>query len=64
MESFRKHLPEYLMEAAELGLFLVVAGLFASLFESPQSPIHQAISNGDVRRLLMGVVFQQPHGES
>jgi aquaporin Z len=57
MKSFRKHLPEYLMEAAELGLFLVVAGLFASLFESPQSPIHQAIPNGDVRRLLMGVVM-------
>ncbi|WP_267894885.1 hypothetical protein [Nostoc sp. 'Lobaria pulmonaria (5183) cyanobiont'] len=40
MERFRKHLSEYLMEAAELGLFLIAAGVFTCVFEYPGSPIH------------------------
>jgi len=28
-ETLRHHWPEYLMEAAELGLFMVTAGVFA-----------------------------------
>ncbi|AFY34069.1 MIP/aquaporin family protein [Calothrix sp. PCC 7507] len=55
METLKKHLPEYLMEAAELGLFMIAAGLFTCAFEYPGSPIHQAIPNGDVRRFLIGV---------
>lgn len=35
MENFRKHLPEYLMEAALLGIFLIVAGVFTIMFEYP-----------------------------
>lgn len=57
METFRKHLPEYLMEAAELGIFMIAAGVFTCVFEYPGSPIHQAIPNGDVRRLLTGVIM-------
>ncbi|MDX2211765.1 MAG: aquaporin [Oculatellaceae cyanobacterium bins.114] len=57
METLKQHLPEYLMEAAELGLFMISAGVFTCLFEYPNSPVHQAISNGDVRRLLIGVVM-------
>jgi aquaporin Z len=57
METFRKHLPEYLMEAALLGLFLIAASLFSILFEYPQSPIHQAIPNGDLRRFFVGIVM-------
>lgn len=57
MESFRKHLPEYLMEAALLGLFMVSAGVFTCVFEYPCSPFHQAISNGDLRRLLIGIAM-------
>ncbi|OUL32880.1 aquaporin [Nostoc sp. 106C] len=57
METFRKHLPEYLMEAAELGLFLIAAGVFTCVFEYPGSPIHQAIPNGDLRRLLIGAIM-------
>lgn len=57
MENFRKHLPEYLMEAALLGLFLIVAGVFTILFEYPYSPIHQALPNGDLRRFLIGIAM-------
>ncbi|MEH2203193.1 MAG: aquaporin [Nostoc sp.] len=57
METFRKHLPEYLMEAAQLGLFLIAAGVFTCVFQYPGSPIHQAIPNGDLRRFLIGVVM-------
>jgi aquaporin Z len=53
--SFRRHLPEYLMEAALLGLFLIAAGLLTILFEAPQSPMHLAIANGDLRRFLTGI---------
>lgn len=57
VEEFRKHLPEYLMEAAELGIFMVSAGVFTILFEYPNSPVHQAISNPELRRFLTGVAM-------
>jgi aquaporin Z len=57
INSFRQHWPEYLMEAAGLGIFMVSAGVFATLLEYPQSPVHQIISNPLVRRFLMGCVM-------
>lgn len=45
------------MEAAELGLFMVSAGIFTCLFEYPTSPLHQAIANSDLRRFLMGIAM-------
>jgi len=57
METLKKHLPEYLMEASELGLFMVSAGVFTILFEAPGSPVHQAIANADLRRFLIGVAM-------
>lgn len=57
MESFRKHLPEYLMEAAELGIFMIAAGVLTCVFEYPSSPIHQAIPNGDLRRFFIGIAM-------
>ena len=42
------------MEAAGLGIFMISAGVFATLLEYPQSPVHQVISNPLVRRFLMG----------
>jgi aquaporin Z len=50
-------LPEYLMEAAELAIFLVVAGLTSALFEYPDSPVHQGIPDSTVRRILVGMVM-------
>jgi len=55
--ALRLHWPEYLMEAAELGLFMVSAGLFGILLEFPGSPVHQALSNPVLRRVLMGLAM-------
>lgn len=53
--SLKAHWPEYLMEAALLGAFMVSACLFGALYEFPQSPVHKAIGSGFLRRLLMGM---------
>lgn len=53
-QALARHWPEYLMEAAELGLFLVSACLFSVLLEHPDSPIHRAIPDSFARRALMG----------
>jgi len=42
------------MEAAGLGIFMISAGVFATLLEYPQSPVHQLISNSLFRRFLIG----------
>ena len=55
IDSLRTHWPEYLMEAALLGAFMVSACIFGAVYEFPQSPIHQAIHSSLLRRLLMGV---------
>lgn len=57
MQSLREHWPEYLIEAAGLGLFMLSASVFATLLESPASPVHQAIADDLTRRGLMGVAM-------
>jgi len=52
-----KHLPEYLMEAFGLGLFMVSAGTFGTLLESLDSPVRAAISSDFTRRALMGAAM-------
>jgi aquaporin Z len=56
-DTLKCHYPEYLMEAAGLGLFMISAASFGTLLEHPASPIHQAIPNPDLRRLLMGLAM-------
>jgi aquaporin Z len=56
-QALRRHWPEYLMEAAELGLFMISACLFGVLLEHPTSPLRQMILNDDVRRLMMGIAM-------
>lgn len=56
-ETLKKHWPEYLMEAAELGLFMISACSFSILLDYPNSPVHQAIPDPFVRRLLTGVAM-------
>jgi aquaporin Z len=51
------HLPEYLIEAWALGTFMVSATLFTLLFEHPSSPVRQALGDGDVRRVLVGLAM-------
>lgn len=55
--ALREHWPEYLMEAWGLGTFMVSAGVFATLLESPGSPVHRALTDPDLRRLLMGLAM-------
>lgn len=55
--ALRHHWPEYLMEAAGLGIFMVSACGFGSLLEYPRSPVHQAIGDPFVRRSLMGLAM-------
>jgi aquaporin Z len=57
MDALRRHWPEYLMEAAGLGVFMVSACLFGTLLEHPNSPVHQAIPNPFFRRILMGLAM-------
>src|SRR4030095_13173689 len=57
MNSLRKHWPEYLMEAAELGIFMVSACSVVALLEYPGSPLHQFQLNPMLRRLLTGIAM-------
>jgi MIP family channel proteins len=45
------------MEAAALGLFMVSAGLFTTLFDSPASPVPAAIPSQFARRALTGLAM-------
>ncbi len=51
------HWPEYLIEAAGLGVFMVSASVFATLLEHPASPIRQAVPDPLARRALMGLAM-------
>lgn len=57
VQAFKKHWPEYLMEAAELGLFMFSACAFTVLLYHPLSPVAQTIPDGVGRRLLMGTAM-------
>lgn len=55
--ALQNHWPEYLIEAAGLGVFMVSAGVFGTLLEYPGSPVRQAIDDPFVRRVLMGLAM-------
>jgi len=55
INTLRRHYPEYLMEAAGLGLFMISASMITALLEHPASVLHQAIGNPLLRRLVIGV---------
>lgn len=54
MRSLRSNWPEYLMEGAELGIFMILAGGFATLLYSPASPVIELLP-GTARDVLMGL---------
>ncbi len=54
LAALRRHWPEYLMEAACLGLFMVSACSFGALLEHPSSPVRGALASPLLRRVLMG----------
>jgi aquaporin Z len=55
--AFRAHWPEYLIEAAGLGAFMVSACGFGVLFFHPDSPAYAALGNDLARRVVMGVAM-------
>src|SRR5437867_9403083 len=57
IRALREHWPEYLCEAAELGLFMISAGLFTILLHHPGSPVLNFIPSEFVRRMLTGIAM-------
>src|SRR5262245_24482517 len=57
MSAIKHHWPEYAIEAAGLGLFMLSACVFATLLEHPQSLVRQAIADAHLRRILMGLAM-------
>ena len=57
LSAIQAHWPEYLIEAALLGAFMISACVFAVLLEHPSSPLHRSIDNATFRRALMGVAM-------
>jgi aquaporin Z len=49
-----RHWPEYLMEATELGAFMISACVFTTVLFHPESPLVAAVPDPTVRRVLMG----------
>jgi aquaporin Z len=57
IEALRQHWPEYFMEAAELGLFMLSACVCTVILFHPNSPVASRIPNGLFRRLVMGTAM-------
>jgi len=57
VRSLREHWPEYLAEAAGLGLLMAATGLFATLLFAPASPLAGRLPGGLARRAMMGVAM-------
>jgi aquaporin Z len=55
--ALRAHWPEYLMEATELGLFMVSACIFTVLLFHPDSSVPRLLPGPGVRRLLIGIAM-------
>ena len=55
--SLRHHWPEYAMEVAELGSYLFVACVFATLLQHPASVVREFVSSSLARRGLMGLAM-------
>ncbi len=55
--ALTEHWPEYLMEASELGLFMISACVFTVLLEYPGSPVLQWIPDPFLRRALIGLAM-------
>jgi aquaporin Z len=55
--TFRRHWPEYVMEAVCLGIFMVSAAGFATLLQHPLSPLAGWTASPLLRRIPMGVAM-------
>ncbi|MBI2682207.1 MAG: aquaporin [Acidobacteriales bacterium] len=57
MKTVMRHWPEYLMEAAELGIFMVAACTFGVILYHPSSAVAASVPDDFLRRLLMGLAM-------
>jgi aquaporin Z len=57
LEALRHHWPEYLIEAAGLGIFMISACVFTTVIEYPGSPIRHSIADALSRRILIGAAM-------
>jgi len=57
LNALREHWPEYLMEAAGLGIFMVSASVFTILLYHPASPALRVLPEEFPRRVLMGLAM-------
>jgi len=57
LQVLRGHWPEYLMEAAGLGLFMASASVITTMLEYPHSPLHGLITGQTTRRLVIGLAM-------
>jgi aquaporin Z len=57
IRALKEHWPEYLCEAAELGLFMISAGLFTIVLWHPSSPVTKSIPSDFIRRMLTGIAM-------
>jgi aquaporin Z len=57
LSALKRHWPEYLMEAAELGIFMISATGFTILLYHPASPVVRAVPSEFIRRALMGLAM-------
>ncbi|HSS19500.1 MAG TPA: aquaporin [Pyrinomonadaceae bacterium] len=57
IDAWKEHWPEYLMEAAELSLFMISACVFTVLLYYPASVVAQVIHHEIFRRMLMGAAM-------
>ena len=55
--ALAQHWPEYLMEAAGLGLFMVSACVFVLLLEHPASSVRHGLDDAWLRRALIGLAM-------
>ena len=56
-EVVKNHWPEYMIEGACLGLFMISAFTFGTILEHPASPVHRALPEPLLRRFLMGIAM-------
>jgi aquaporin Z len=54
-EALRQHWSRYLMEGAQLGIFMIVALYLTILLEHPGSSVSRAFPSAAVRRVIMGL---------
>jgi len=57
VSSLKNHWPEYMMEAAGLGMFMISACFFVALLEHPSSLVQHVISDPMTRRFLVGLAM-------